>query len=66
MNNYGTLQKDNKNWSLFLGEGHTLLHSNAWPGTQYVDQDGLELAWFSLFQWEDKHEPSFQALSYYF
>lgn len=28
----------------FFWGGHTLLHSNAWPETQYVDQDGLELA----------------------
>lgn len=48
MNNYVTIQKHTKNWSVFLGEGHTLLHSNAWSGTQYIDQDGLELAWFSL------------------
>lgn len=43
MNNYGTIQKHTKNW-FFFGGGHTLLHSNAWPETQYVDQDGLELA----------------------
>lgn len=38
------LYKNTLKTGFFLGGGHTLLHSNAWPETQYVDQDGLELA----------------------